>query len=85
VVYCEGRESIIVLEGTQGRAIAQAVSRWLATAAALVRARGLVMWNLWWTKWRCGRFSPSTSDSLTNLHFNNCSTITIIYHMGLVQ
>jgi hypothetical protein len=29
----------------------------------------LVMWDLWWTKWRWGRFSPSTSA----------------YHMGLVQ
>jgi hypothetical protein len=33
----------------KGRAIAQAVSRWLPTATARVRCQ--VMWDLWWTKW----------------------------------
>jgi hypothetical protein len=42
-------------------------------------------WDLWWTKWRWGRFSPSTSVSPANLHSTNCSTITLIYHLGLVQ
>jgi hypothetical protein len=37
---------------------AQAVSRWLPTAAARVRSRGLVKWDLWWTKWRWDRFFP---------------------------
>jgi hypothetical protein len=46
---------------------------------------GLVMWDLWWTKWRWGRFSPSTSVSPANLHSINCSTITLIYHLELVQ
>jgi hypothetical protein len=46
---------------------------------------GLVMWDLWWTKWRWGRFSPSTSVSLANLFSTNFSIITITYHMGLVQ
>jgi hypothetical protein len=46
-----------------GSATAQAVSRWLPTAAARVQTRGLVMWDLCWTKWRWGRFSPSTSVS----------------------
>jgi hypothetical protein len=36
-----------------------------------------------WTKWRWGRFSPSTSVSPANLHSTNCSTITLIYHLGL--
>jgi hypothetical protein len=44
---------------------------------------GLVKWDLWWTKWRWGRFSPSTSVSPANLHSTNCSTITLIYHLGL--
>jgi hypothetical protein len=44
---------------------------------------GLVKCDLWWTKWRWGRFSPSTSVSPTNLHSTNCSTITPIYHLGL--
>jgi hypothetical protein len=30
-----------------GQTIAQAVSRWLPTAAARVRSRGLVKWD-WW-------------------------------------
>jgi hypothetical protein len=46
---------------------------------------GLVKWDLWWTKWRWGGFSPSTSVSLANLHSTNCSTITLTYHLGLVQ
>jgi hypothetical protein len=41
--------------------------------------------DLWWTKWRWGRFSPNTSVSPANLHSSNCSTITLIYHLGLVQ
>jgi hypothetical protein len=43
------------------------------------------MWDLWWIKWHWGRFSPSTSVSPANLHYTNCSTITIIYRVGLVQ
>jgi hypothetical protein len=43
------------------------------------------MWDLWWTKWRRGRFSPSTSISPANPHSANFSTITITYHPGLVQ
>jgi hypothetical protein len=62
-----------------GRATAQAVSRWLPTAVAWVRYR------VWWTKLRWGRFSPSTSVSPANLHSTNCSTVTIIYRLGLVQ
>jgi hypothetical protein len=46
---------------------------------------GLVKWDLWWTKWRWGRFSPSTSVSPANLHSTNCSTVTLTYHLGLVQ
>jgi hypothetical protein len=45
-----------------------AFSRWLPIAAA---------WDLWWTKWRWGRFSPSTSVSFANLHSTNFSTITV--------
>jgi hypothetical protein len=33
----------------------QAVSRWLPTT-------GLVMWDLWWTKWRWGRFFSEYFD-----------------------
>jgi hypothetical protein len=32
-----------------------------------------------------GQVSPSTSVSPANLHSTNYSTITIIYHLGLVQ
>jgi hypothetical protein len=53
---------------SKGRAIAQAVSGWLPTVAAWGSSPGLVMWDLWWTKWRWGRFSLSTSVSPANLH-----------------
>jgi hypothetical protein len=69
----ESTATIIII--IMGRAIAQAVSRWLPTAAARVQT----------TKWRWGRFSPSTSVSPANLHSRNFSTITVTYHPGLVQ
>jgi hypothetical protein len=53
------------------RAVTQAVSRWLPTAAARV-----LMWGLWWTKWHWGTFSPRTSVSLAN-HSTNFSIIRI--------
>jgi hypothetical protein len=37
---------------------------------------GLVKWNLWWTKWRRGRFSPSTSVSPA-IHSTKFSILTI--------
>jgi hypothetical protein len=42
------------------------------------------MWDLWWAKWRWGRFSPNTSVSPANLHSTNFFTVTITYHLGLV-
>jgi hypothetical protein len=38
---------------------------------------GLIKWDLLWTKWRWGRFSPSTSVSPANLHSTKFSIITI--------
>jgi hypothetical protein len=43
------------------------------------------MWDLWWTKWCWGRFSPSTSAFPANLHSTKFSIIIIIYHLGLVK
>jgi hypothetical protein len=43
------------------------------------------MWDLWWAKWRWGRFSPSISGSLAYIYSTNFSTITITYHPGLVE
>jgi hypothetical protein len=68
-----------------GHAIAQAVSRWLPIVAARGSSAGLVMWDLWWTKWRRGRFSTSTSVSPANLYSTNCSRILLIYHLGFGQ
>jgi hypothetical protein len=68
-----------------GRAIAQAVSRWLPTAAVRGSSLGLVMWDLWWAKWRWGRFSPSTSVSPANFHSTNCSKNHPHLSLGLVQ
>jgi hypothetical protein len=59
-----------------GRVVAEAVSRWLPTAAARVRVRAS-MWGLWWTKWHLGRFSPSTSVSPVNHHSANFFIIII--------
>jgi hypothetical protein len=63
----------IIYIGSLGRAIAQAVSRWLPIAAARGSSPGLDMWDLWWTRWRWGRFSPSISVSPANFHSTNCS------------
>jgi hypothetical protein len=67
--------------GNTGNAIAEAVSCRLPTVAV----QDQVMWDLWWAKWYWGRFSLSTSVSPANLHPTNCSTIIIIYDLGLVQ
>jgi hypothetical protein len=56
-----------------GRAIAQAVSRWLPTAAVWGSRPGLSYGILWWTEWRWGRFSPSTSVSPAKFPSTNCS------------
>jgi hypothetical protein len=55
-----------------GRAVAQAVSRWLPTATD--RAG---MWGLWRPKRYWSMFSPSTSVSPTNHHSTNFSIIII--------
>jgi hypothetical protein len=59
-----------------GRAIAQAASRWFPTAAARVQTR---VWSsgVCGTKWRWGRFSPSTSVSPVNLYSTKFSIIII--------
>jgi hypothetical protein len=69
----------------RGRAIAQAVSRWLPTAAARVRAQV-------WSCGICGGQSGAGAGFLrvilvspANLHSTNCSTVTLIYHLGFVQ
>jgi hypothetical protein len=35
------------------------------------------MWDLWWTKWHRGRFSPSTSVSTASSHSTDCFTVII--------
>jgi hypothetical protein len=55
-----------------GRAIAEAVSRWPGFP------HGSGKWDLWWTKWRRGRFSPSTSVSpAKTIHSTNFSIFSI--------
>jgi hypothetical protein len=68
-----------------GRAIAQAGWSLASHRGGPVSNPGLVMWDLWWKKWHWGRFSPSTSVSLANLHSINFFTFTLTYHPGLVQ
>jgi hypothetical protein len=72
------------INGTEGRAIAQAVSRRLLTAEARVQARsghaGFVMDKVGWP-----RFPRSTSVSPANSHSTDCFIHIIIYHPRLVQ
>jgi hypothetical protein len=66
-----------------GRPIAQAVSRWLPTAAVRGSKPDLDMWDLWWDKVALSRFSPSSSVSpAIVVRSTNYSTITLIYHPG---
>jgi hypothetical protein len=46
---------------------------------------GQVIWDLWWTKWHCGRFSLSTSVSLANSHLTNCSTFINHHIIDIIQ
>jgi hypothetical protein len=66
-----------------GFAVAQAVSRWLPTAAARVRVRPGVC-GLWWTKRHWGRFSSSTSVFPANHRSTNFSIVLITrcWHNG---
>jgi hypothetical protein len=57
--------SLILRE--EGRAIAQAVSRWFPPRRPGF-APDQIMWDLWWTKWHWGRFSPNTPVSPDNHH-----------------
>jgi hypothetical protein len=65
--------------GPRGRIVDQADSRRFSTAMARVRVRGQVMWDLWWTKRQCDRFSPA--DYSTDYY----TFIIIHYRAGLVQ
>jgi hypothetical protein len=56
--------------------IAQAVSRWLSTAAVRVSRLGRT-WGLWRTKLHWDRLYPSTSVSPANHHSTNFSIIII--------
>jgi hypothetical protein len=74
------RQTIII---AMGRAIAQAVSRWLPTAAVRGSKPDIGMWDLWWDKVALGRFSPSTSVSpAIVVRSTNYFTITFMYHPG---
>jgi hypothetical protein len=53
LLYCRRKSTRIKRIG--GRAIAQAVSRWLPTAALRGSKPDLVMWDLWWDKVALGQ------------------------------
>jgi hypothetical protein len=73
IVYFHLRKEVLHI----GPAVAQAVRRWLPTAAARVRFREGI-WGLWWTKRQWGRFSPSTFVSPAN-HSTNFFIIIITW------
>jgi hypothetical protein len=78
--------AILCLSILLGRAIAQAVSRWLPTAAVRGSKPDLIMWDYWWDKVALGRFSPSSSVSpAIVVRSTNYSTITLMYHPGNAQ
>jgi hypothetical protein len=69
-----------------GRAVAQAVSLWLPTAAAPGSNPGLVMWDFVMDKVALGQvFSEYFWFNLLIFIPPNFSTITSTYHPGLVQ
>jgi hypothetical protein len=75
--------SVTCFPTKKGRAIAQAVSRWLPTGAVRGSKPDLGMWDLWWDKMALGRFSPSSSVSpAIVVHSTNYSTITLMSHPG---
>jgi hypothetical protein len=49
------------------------------TKEAISSRPSLVKWDLWWTKWRRGRFSLSTSVSPASLHSAKFSILTITW------
>jgi hypothetical protein len=63
----------------RGRAIAQAVIRWLLTSVARVRARVWSSGIFGGQSGARGRFSPSTSFSPTNLNSTKFSILTITW------
>jgi hypothetical protein len=65
--------------------IAQAISRWLPTAAVRGSRSGLSCGILWWTKWRWGRFSPSTSVFPAKFYSTDCSKNRPHLSSGFVQ
>jgi hypothetical protein len=75
----------MVPKGSLGRVIAQAVSRWLPTAAAL----GLSPWSghveFVVDKVALGQVFSEYFGFPANLHSNNFSTIILIYHLGFIQ
>jgi hypothetical protein len=83
VLHAEKQAHNDYFKYNSGRAIAEAVSRWLPIAAARVRFWGLVKWDLWRTKWRWSWFSPNTSVSRDNL--NSTKFFIIIITRGRLQ
>jgi hypothetical protein len=63
----------------KGRAIAQAVSRWLPTAAVRDSRPGLSCGILWWTKWRWGYVFSEYFGFPCQI----APKIILIYHRGL--
>jgi hypothetical protein len=75
---------LTILESSLDRAIAQAVSRWLPTAAAWVRAQsghvGFVV-----EKVALGQVFSKYFGSPAGSYSTECSTLIIIYHPELVR
>jgi hypothetical protein len=81
----EKKQNLFSCPPPQSSAVAQAVSRRLPTAAARVCAQVRLCGICGGQSGAGAGFLKSTSVCPANLHYTNCSTITIIYHLGLVQ
>jgi hypothetical protein len=55
IPYNSSTKCSVIVIFMKGRAIAQAVSRWLPTAAVQGSKPDLVMWDLWWDKVALGQ------------------------------
>jgi hypothetical protein len=83
-MYVSLRIIYIYLIMTEGRAMAQAVSRRSLTVQGPGSIPGQSMWDLWWTKWHWDRFCPEYFGFSLSIAFHRCSVkIDKIFITGL--
>jgi hypothetical protein len=76
-----GRRLSYIVKAGNVRAVDQAVSCRIPTAAGPVSNPGQAVWDLWWTKRYWCRFSPSTATTPAT-HRTDCSTFISLYEQA---